>query len=445
MNDYGACAGSLDPKRHFPKVRGGMSPPPRLVEHTARNMHVLGPTPEVLAEWEGAGLVLPDLPSMRRYRLERVREQLRAANCDGAVLYDPLNVRYATDTTNMSLWTMHNAVRYAFVATDGPVIVFEFSDGEFLSAHSEVVDEIRPATSMHPFFAGNRIEEMCGRWANEIAALVDEHGGGTRRLAVDLLALDGIRALEAVGIEPVSGHPLMEDARLVKSEDEILALRCAVDACQRNIDDMRAIFAPGVTEVALWAKLQESNFLRFGEWIETRLLSSGARTNPWYQEASRKVVEAGELMAFDTDLVGPYGMCVDMSRTWLCGDGRPTPAQAHLFTLGNETIERNTELFRPGMTLREITDRLWYPPVEEYNGYTVLAHGVGLCDEYPSIFTREKWDAVGFDDVIEPGFVISVEAFVGRRSGGEGVKLEQQIVVRDSGPELLTDYPMELV
>jgi Xaa-Pro aminopeptidase len=260
-----------------------------------------------------------------------------------------------------------------------------------------------------------------------------------------MLGLDGIRALEARGVDLVSGQAMLEEARLVKSEDEILALRCAVDACERNIADMRAIFEPGTSEVALWARLQESNFLRFGEWIETRLLCSGARTNPWYQEASNKLVEAGEVMAFDTDLIGAYGMCVDMSRTWLCGDGRPSPAQAQLFSLARETVEHNTELFRPGMSLREITEQLWYPPVEDYNGYTVLAHGVGLCDEYPSVFTRERWDTVGFDDDIHEGFVISVEAFVGRRDGGEGVKLEQQIVVRESGPELLTRYPLELI
>jgi Xaa-Pro aminopeptidase len=408
-------------------------------------MHVLGPTPEVLAEWNSAGLVLPDLPAMRRYRLQRVQEQLRAANCDAALLYDPLNIRYATDTTNMSLWTMHNAVRYVFVATDGPVILFEFSDGEFLSAHSEVIDEIRSATSLHPFYTGNRVEEVKKRWADEIVTLLNEHGRGSHRLAIDMLSLDGIRALESKGIELVSGQMLMEVARLIKSEDEIHALRCAVHACERNIDDMRAVFEPGVTEVALWARLQESNFLRFGEWIETRLLASGRRTNPWYQEASRKVVAAGELMAFDTDLIGAYGMCVDMSRTWLCGGGRPSPAQAELFALGRETLERNTELFQPGATLREITERLWYPSVEDYNGYTVMAHGAGLCDEYPSIFTREKWDEVGFDDIIHAGFVICVEAFVGKRFGGEGVKLEQQIVVRDGGPELLTHYPLELV
>ncbi|NKC13207.1 MAG: M24 family metallopeptidase [Gammaproteobacteria bacterium] len=435
---------TLAPKRHFPKIRGGRPIPEWFIKHTDNNTHHLGPTPQVLDEWAAAGLQLPDLSRMRRYRVARVREQLRQHQCDGALLYDPLNIRYATDSTNMSLWTMHNAVRYAFIATAGPVIVFEFSDAEFLSAHCDVIDEIRPATTMHPFWVGSRVLEVAKRWADEIAALLDEHGGGGRRLAVDILALEGIRALEACGVDLVSGQPLMEKARLVKHEEEINAMRCAAHACQRNLDDMKAMLSPGVTEVALWARLQESNTLRFGEWIETRLLASGERTNPWFQEASSKVVKAGELIAFDTDLVGAYGMCIDMSRTWLCGGGAPSGAQQQLHDLASETVARNTELFKAGASLREVTEKLWYPPLDEYNGYTVMAHGTGLCDEYPSVYAREKWDSNGFDDIIPAGAVMSVEAFVGKRSGGEGVKLEQQIVVRESGPEPLTDYPLAL-
>ncbi len=432
--------------RHFPKITAhGGAAPQWLIEHTGRNRHVVGPAPEVLAEWASAGLTAPDLPAIRRYRLGRVREQLVKANVDAALLHDPLNVKYATDTTNMPVWTMHNEVRYAWVPADGPVVMFEFSHGEFLSAHSEVVDEIRPGTSFLPFYAGSRADEIAGRFADEILDLLRRDGRtGDHRLAIDRLGLEGIRALEARGVELVPGHQLMEDARTVKSADELDAMRCAVDSCLRTIGDMRAIFEPGVTELELWAEMQRSNFLRHGEWVETRILASGDRTNPWYHEASTKPVVAGELMAFDTDMVGAYGMCVDISRTWLCGGGRPTPAQADVFSRARDMIEANWPLFVPGATYREITDKLTYPPVEEFNGYTVLAHGTGLCDEYPSLFPREQWDANGFDGVIEAGNVLSVESFVGRRDGGEGVKLEQMIVVTDTGPELLTPGPLEL-
>ena len=237
----------------------------------------------------------------------------------------------------------------------------------------------------------------------------------------------------------------MEEARAVKCPDEVAAMRCAVHACEAAVADMRAAFEPRVTEMALWAVLQAGNFARYGEWIETRLLSSGPRTNPWHQEASSRRVQAGELMGFDTDMVGAYGACVDMSRTWLCGGGRPTPAQRHTWSLAAEQIERNTELHVPGASLREITERSWYPPVDDYNGYTVLSHGVGLCDEYPSVFTRERWAAEGYDAVLHPGMAMCVEAFVGSKSGGEGVKLEQQILITEDGNELLTTYPLDLV
>ena len=432
--------------RHFPRIGGGQAPPTWLVDHTELNRHVLGPSPSVLSEWSEAGLVLPDLAEMRRHRLSRLRAELSAHDCDGALLSDPLSIRFATDTTNMPVWTMHNTVRYVWVATDGPVVMFEFSDGEFLDAHSEVIDEIRPATSLQPFYTGDRIGEVASRWADEIVELVDSSSrSGSRRVAIDDLSLDGIRALEVRGVDLVSGSRLVEDARLVKGPDEILAMRCAVDSCERNIAEMRAVFEPGVSEVELWATLQRANYMRFGEWMETRILASGARTNPWYQEASVKPVVEGEIMAFDTDMVGAYGMCVDISRSWLCGDRRPTASQADVFSRAREMIDSNWPLFVAGATYRDITEKMWYPPVDEFNGYTVLAHGVGLCDEYPSLYTRERWADHGFDGVVEVGNVFCVESFVGRRDGGEGVKLEQQILVTESGPELLTRYPVDLI
>ena len=345
----------------------------------------------------------------------------------------------------MSVWTMHNAVRYAFVATDGPVVLFEFSKGEFLGLHSEVVDEIRPGLSYIYFYAGTRAAEVADRWASEIAGLLDEHGRGDRRLAVDQVDLIGMRALEGQGVFLVDAWSLMEEARVVKSSEEIAAMRCAVHACEAAIGDMRAVFEPGVTEMELWSVLQVGNFARYGEWIETRLLASGPRTNPWYQEASSRRVQAGELVGFDTDMVCAYGACVDMSRTWLCGGGRPAPAQHDTWSLAVEQIERNTELHVPGASLRDITERAWYPPADDYNGYTVLSHGVGLCDEYPSVFTRERWANAGYDAVLCPGMVMSVEAFVGPKSGGEGVKLEEQILITETGHERLSAYPLDLV
>ena len=65
--------------------------------------------------------------------------------------------------------------------------------------------------------------------------------------------------------------------------------------------EMLAAVEPGMTERDVWAMLHAGNIRRGGEWIETQILSSGPRTNPWMQEASARVIQAGEMLAYDTD------------------------------------------------------------------------------------------------------------------------------------------------
>jgi Xaa-Pro aminopeptidase len=221
-------------------------------------------------------------------------------------------------------------------------------------------------------------------------------------------------------------------------------MRCAVAACETSIALMQNKLEPGMTEQQLWAHLHAENIVRGGEWIETRLLSSGPRTNPWYRECSSRVIEAGDVVAFDTDLIGAYGMCVDISRSWICGDVRPTPAQRQLYQMAHEQIQANRALLKAGTTFRELAERARSLPADFLpNRYSVLFHGVGLCDEYPSIYYLEDWAAVGADGVLEADMVVCVESYVGRVGGHEGIKLEEQVLITDQGGELLSAYPFE--
>src|SRR5919108_2637494 len=179
----------------------------------------LGPGALATGEWAALGLELPDLPAMRAYRLARVREQLAARDYAGILVTDPINTRYATDSTNMQVWCLHNPVRYAFVATDGPVIVFDFHGCAHLSAPLDLVDEVRPGRGWYFFKSGTRVDEHAASWAAEIADLVRAHGGGNRRLAVDRADREGIAALAALGLLLHAGQEPMELARAIKSED----------------------------------------------------------------------------------------------------------------------------------------------------------------------------------------------------------------------------------
>ena len=387
---------------------------------------------------------LPDVTEMRRYRLARVREQLVRDDCAGIVLFDPVNIRYATDCTNMQVWVMHNPTRYCFVAADGPVVLFDFHGCAHLSADLELVDETRLAVSWMYMFSGDHLARTAREWAESIAELVRRHGGGNRRIAIDRCERLADHALGALGLEVREGQPLMEEARLIKSADEILAMRHAIGACEAGMHAMRARLQPGATENEIWAELHRENIARGGEWIETRLLSSGPRTNPWFHESSARVLEAGDLLSFDTDLMGPYGYCADISRTWLCGDGRASAEQRTLYTLAREQIEHNTTLVRAGAGLMEITEKGFRLPDDCFGQrYGVVAHGVGLCDEYPSIFYPGEHANPYYDMQLQAGMTICIESYVGRVGGRDGVKLEQQVLVTESGCELLSPYPYE--
>lgn len=238
-----------------------------------------------------------DLDSVRRYRLERVQEQLRHHDLAGILLYDQLNTRYVTDATNMQVWCTHNETRYVFVATDGPVILFEYGNCGHLVEDLPTVTDLRPTIPWFYFAAGSRYEERAQIWADEIVDLVREHGGGNRRLAVDRLDMLGVDLLRGGGLELHEGFPLMEHARCIKSAGEIALMQAAVEVCELGVQAMHDALTPGITENALWAKLHEKNIALGGEWIETRLLSSGPRTNPWFRESSLRAIAAGDMVS----------------------------------------------------------------------------------------------------------------------------------------------------
>src|SRR5262249_51692341 len=112
-----------------------------------------------------------DQRAIRAYRLARIRTQLVAADVAGILVSDPINLRYATGSRNMQVWTMHNVCRYVFLATEGPVVLFDLPSAMHLSRRLETIDEMRPSLAWDFMMVGGRGEEMAGRWATEIADL----------------------------------------------------------------------------------------------------------------------------------------------------------------------------------------------------------------------------------------------------------------------------------
>ena len=207
---------------------------------------------------------------------------------------------------------------------------------------------------------------------------------------------------------------------------------------------MKQAARPGVTEVQLWALLNYTNLANNGDWHDGRMLVSGDRINPWFQEASERRIEAGDLIGFDTDMVGPFGYCADISRTFFCGPGRPTRRQKQLYRHALNEIEHNLTLVRDGISMAEFAGRVFVQP-EEFHAhqYVCIMHGVGMCDEAPKLFYPNDRKARQYDYVLREGMTVCIESFVGAVGERDGVKLEQQVLVTKDGYELLSTFPLE--
>ena len=409
----------------------------------------IGPTQLAMREWEAAGLTLPNLETMRRFRWQRLVKGVTDRDYGGILMFDPLNIRYATDSTNMQLWNTHNAFRACLICADGYMVVWDYKQAMFLSRFNTLVREQRSGADLFYFDRGDKVDVAADQFSREVRDLIVEHGGGNMRLGVDKVMLHGLRALEAQGFTVLPGEELTEKVRSIKGPDEILAMRCAHHACEAAIAEMETAARAGVpkgnmSEDDIWAELHAGNIRRGGEWIETRLLASGPRTNPWFQECGPRLVQNNEIVAFDTDLIGSYGICIDISRTWWIGDERPRQDMIDTMKIALEHIDHNMNLLKPGVMINDLSRNCHkLPDHMQKQKYGCMMHGVGLCDEWPLVAYPDAMVQGAFDYPIEPGMVLCVEVLASPEDGDFSIKLEEQVLITETGFENLTRYPFD--
>mgnify|MGYP003331966529 FL=1 len=381
-----------------------------------------------------------DFDKLRSYRLDRVRNELKKNNIEACILFDPVNVRYALDTVNMSVYNMHNLTRYCFIPVDGPTILYEYFNCEILSKGLDLIDEIRPAITWDYFSNGDQSELQLKKWVNEVNDLSNSYFK-SKKIAIDVINGPAVNELNKKGIQVLEAKKILEQARVIKSSEEIKCMRAALDVADIGIIKMRDYLKSGITEDELWSILHKTNIENGGEWIECRILSSGSRTNPWMQESSNKIIQDGEIVSFDTDMVGPYGYCADISRAFVCGN-KFNEHQKKIYSTAVEQIDYNSRLIKDGVSFREFTEKAWILPEKYYgNRYSVMLHGIGLCDEWPAI--RYPTDGGERSGTFQKNMTITVESYIGKVGGKEGVKLEQQYLIGENGLELMSHHPLE--
>ena len=271
-----------------------------------------------------------------------------------------------------------------------------------------------------------------------------QHNGSENTLAIDRFPLAATDALRQKGLRLTDADAVMFKARHIKMAIEIAYVQEAMMRVEKAVADFESNINPGMTEAEVWAGFHQGFIRREGQYLTTRLLQSGERTFPYFQECGNRRLRRGDLVCLDTDALGYRGYAVDFSRTFLCGDEKPTSVQRHLYGLAKQQLDHNVDIIQPYRSFEEIAEAAWPVPEQHQDSrYYCIAHGLGMSGEYPNIPHKVKGRPYPLNGEVKPGMILCVESYIGAKTQGQGVKLEQQLLTTESGTICLSQYPFD--
>jgi Xaa-Pro dipeptidase len=238
-------------------------------------------------------------------------------------------------------------------------------------------------------------------------------------------------------VELLDASAVVARLKMVKSAGEIGNLRQAVTIAESGICAIRDAIAEGVTRTELaaaWSRAIHSHPERnslSGAW---EYISVGS--DPWGGNAA---AQAGDLIKVDVGCLVD-GYTSDSGRTFVLGP--PSDLQARLYGALDEGFTAGSELLRPGVVLSDV-HRVTLDAIRKagFPGYTRGHFGHGLGAGLGS----EEWPFISADAnvVFEPGMVMAFECpwYI---NGLGGMIIENQLLVTDTGHEMMNALPLDL-
>lgn len=383
-----------------------------------------------------------DIETLRRLRagrLRRLQESMRAHDVDACLLFNEPNVRYATGVSAMPIWSNTTFINCAVVPAEGRPIAFMHANS--IHRFDRVEADVRP---MHPWEFEDDVTTHARRFTDDVTQALAELGVDPMApLAVDRLGTPAFLALQDRGVKVIDSFAVTSAAREIKTAEEIEVLEVNATIVMEMLGAFERSISAGIRERDLLAVLVGTFLGAGGEHVATNTVCSGPNTNPWRAETTDRRLEPGDLVYVDTDAVGIEGYFFCVSRTFLCGDVGPTPAQLDAYRAAHEWLLGMREVIRPGLTCAEIAERAPRIP-ERYlqQRYECIVHGIGLEEESPSV-AHPGDPQPNPDRVIEEGMALVIELYCGEVGGRDGVKLGDQVLVTGDGPQVLVPYPFE--
>ena len=384
-------------------------------------------------------------PRMRDYRLKRTKEMMKKYGIGTLVTWDAWDMRYiaAMYATIPCRWFESY---FVVLPINGDPYVYGLTSFSPYALREEMPwlkDKIFASpgsTKMASTVDG--IENVIAT----IEGIVRDHG-----LAGQPIGLDGTsselliqEAFARKGLSVMDAKRCMFEARMIKNEDEIACCRQACTIAEAAFDAMKRAIRPGVKECELVGIGMERLFALGCDETQEFVCASGPRTNPLHIDYTDRMVRPGDLICIDVNGASFQGYKSCYYRTFCCGEA--TQEQKDTYEECRAMMYEGMKYLKPGNLANDIfkgfpdSPKYWdYETWPEVTFYA-FSHGLGLSlHEMP--FTAKhmrKEDEI----VLQPGMVIAIENWTGKRGGDHGVRLEENIVITEDGYELLTKYPV---
>jgi Xaa-Pro dipeptidase len=281
------------------------------------------------------------------------------------------------------------------------------------------------------------------RHAEEIKALLVEAGVADMPLGLDLVEPGMWHELEKAGLKLVDGQQVMLDAREIKNIDEITLLNQAAAMVDGVYHMIWEELKPGVRENDIVARANKMLYEMGSDDVEAINAISGERCNPHPHNFTDRLIRPGDQAFFDI-LQSYMGYRTCYYRTF--NVGRATDAQRDAYKLCREWLDLAIQLIKPGQSTDRVAS-VW-PKADEFGFPDEMAafglqfgHGLGLALHERPIISR----LVSMDQPMElkPGMVFALETYCPAKDGYSAARIEEEVVVTDTGCRLITHFPAE--
>jgi Xaa-Pro aminopeptidase len=369
-----------------------------------------------------------DFDRLRRERLSRAKELLAKSEMGSLLCFDMNNVRYLT-ATHIGTWAQDKANRFTLLPQNDEPILWDFgSAAKHHQLHCPWLGErSRAGISM---LRGAMTPEM-GRAedvAKKIRVELEMRGLHREPVGIDIIELPVLFALQKEGIKVVDGQALMSEARLIKTRDEISLLNTSAMMVDAAYDELYRTMKPGMSENQAVGLVSKVLYDLGSEYVEAVNAISGERCDPVYYDILHSY------MGYRTC----YYRCFTI--------GYASHAMNDAYKRCREYLDAAIELVRPGRTTAEIAS-VW-PKASEFgfaNEEAAFAlqygHGIGLAIWEKPVISRLV--SLEHSCEIKPGMVFALETFWPSTDGWSAARIEEEIVVTETGHEVITRFPAE--